>query len=139
MITTAHTKSSILNQFTFFKKRFYAHKKYLTQQKRFLPLRSLCAQKAANFVVFCSLIFVLLVCFCLRVFLWARNFSVKKKKLIIVSTASITYTTTLNRLSKIYVYTLIFICDHLWTFFYENLFESLNPFLRGLFLNLFCR
>ena len=139
----------------FFSKRLLTQKKYQTQQKRFLPLRSLCAQKTAAFVVFCSLIFVLLVCFCfwvsllffyllffvllvyfcLWVFFSVWNLFVQKEKVNsfeIVLIASITYTTNIYPYRPTYW---AYIYTHLSLFvtiyenlFYQNLFKSLNLF-----------
>ena len=70
-------RPSRLFQTCFFTKRLHTHKrrkkykKHQTQANNFHPLKKILhSQKAASFVIFCSLIFVLLVFFfCLRVFL----------------------------------------------------------------------
>ena len=63
----------------FYEKILNAKKAPKRKTSDFHPFRSFYAQKTVVFVVFCSLIFVLLVYVCLWVFLYARNLFVKKK------------------------------------------------------------
>ena len=108
-------------QFQFFKERKTSDSS---------PLRSFCARKTVAFAIFCSLVFVLLVGFCLIcVFVRLTFFRRKKKK------------QTWNCLDKLIYYTTDkyspqppyreFICTYLYlqssvriSYFYENLFES---------------
>ena len=66
--------------FFFFTKRFCAHKKHQNaKQTTFTLLEDFARIKNVAFVVFYSLVFVLLVNFCLSVFFYAQDFFVKKK------------------------------------------------------------
>ena len=110
--------------------------------------------------MFCSLVCVSLVCFCLCVGfgLWVglrfvslvllesgllRVKVFRKKKTTWNYPNSHYYwcEPLLILLSRIYLYTLVFICNHLWeSLFYENLFESfLSVKISSYWMNIFIR
>ena len=98
----------------------------------FPPIRRFYAQKTIVFVVFCSLVFVLLVGFCLIcVFMGSKSFVIKNinsLKTVLITSFTMLLTCALSsHLWRICLYALMFICDHPW--------ESLL-FIR-IFLNLF--
>ena len=105
----------------FFYENVLSVKKHQTQNKRLLPSKKfLRAQKIVAFVVSVCLILFRWLIFACDVFLSARNLFVKKKinRLEIVTRTSFYHTTDVHlslstRLSRIYLYAIIFICNHL--------------------------
>ena len=117
----------------FFMKRFRAEESTKTQNKRFPHISAFF--RVVAFVVFCSLIFVLLVDFCLiYVFVRLNFFRKKKKKKKRVKIApKVSYIllleyTLLNHPWRIYLHVLIFICENLFLFMItcKNLFCVCN-------------
>ena len=80
----------------FLRKDFKRIKTTKRKTSNFYPLRSLCEQKIVAFVVFCLLIFVLLVGFLfVSVFLSLKSFcKIKINRFEILLVPSLTYTTT---------------------------------------------
>ena len=123
-------------------KNFHTHKKAENANKQLSPPQKfLYASKNAaldGFSFACSFISVLIVYFCFWVgvrfvswFLGLEVFRKKKNlKLPLYPQFTLLLTCTiLTPISRICLYTFIFICNHLWeSSFYENLFES---FLSG--------
>ena len=105
----------------FFMKRFRAEESTKTQNKRFPHISAFF--RVVAFVVFCSLIFVLLVDFCLIYVFVRLNFFRKKKTYILL----LEYT-LLNHPWRIYLHVLIFICENLFLVMItcKNLFGVCN-------------